>query len=96
MESLGASAGATSLSPVAAGNQVVALSLVAFSYATKLPAHGDKHVSMSAGSWRAKSPPNCPVVQPSKFELVINLKTAKQLGIKVPPAPLSRADEVVE
>jgi ABC-type uncharacterized transport system substrate-binding protein len=46
-----------------------------------------KHVSMSAG-W-AKSPPNCPVVQPSKFELVINLETAKQLGIEVPPTPLS-------
>ena len=55
-----------------------------------------RHAHLVDRVLRGASPAEVPIEQPFKYDLVINLKTAKALGFKVQPSLLSRADEVIE
>ena len=66
------------------------------SYGVDLPDLYRRAASYVDRILRAEKPGDLPVQFPTKFEMVVNLKTAKALGLAVPPSILLRADEVIE
>ena len=66
------------------------------SYGTNYPKLWQRAAELIDKILRGAKPGDIPIEQPTKFDLVINLITAKALGLEIPPLLLARADEVIE
>jgi putative ABC transport system substrate-binding protein len=96
-------ANAGGLAAITAKKRIPSAGLIEFAEAGGLLAYGINQLEI----WRRASyfmdkifrgikPGDIPVEQPTKFELAVNMKTAKVLGIKIPPSVMVRADKVIE
>ena len=66
------------------------------SYGTHVPDAYRSAAGYVAKIFRGAPPGDLPMEQPTKFELIINLKTAKALGLTIPPSLLQRADQIIQ
>ncbi len=82
--------------PAAAGSTAFAEDGGLMSYGPNVPANFRRAAIFVDKILKGAKPGDLPIEQPTKFELVINLKTAKALGLTIPPSLLQRADQVIE
>ncbi len=82
--------------PTICENRVLAASGSLLSYGASVPAMFEYSATYVDKILKGARPGELPVEQPTKFELVLNLKTAKAIGLEIPPILLARADEVIE